>query len=61
VNNTYPTDLKLLNQVREKTEEIIDDCHKESTEQTKPRTYREEAHKEYLTYAKAKRLSANKR
>jgi len=61
VNITYPTDLKLLNQVREKTEELIDECHKTSKEETKPRTYRQEARTEYLKYAKAKRLSNNAR
>jgi hypothetical protein len=61
VNITYPTDLKLLNQVREKTEEIIDACHLASGEEIKPRTYRLEARTEYLKYAKAKRLSNNAR
>lgn len=61
VNITYPTDLKLLNQVREKTEKIIDTCHKASQEKSKPRTRRVEARKEYLKVAKAKRLSSNKR
>jgi hypothetical protein len=61
VNITYPTDLKLLNQVREKTEEIIDECHKPSQKESKPRTYRQEARAEYLKYAKAKRLSNNAR
>lgn len=61
VNITYPTDLKLLNQVREKTEEIIDACHPSSGEETKPRTYREEARQDYLKYAKAKRLTNNSR
>jgi hypothetical protein len=61
VNITYPTDLKLLNQVRVKTEEIIDKAHDPETEPIKPRTYREEARSEYLKYAKAKRLSNNKR
>jgi transposase, IS5 family len=56
VNITYPTDLKLLNQVREKTEKIIDTCHKASGEKTKPGLGRREAHKEYLKVAKAKRL-----
>lgn len=61
VNITYPTDLKLLNQVREKTEELIDGCHEQSQEEEKPRTYREEARTEYLKYAKAKRLTNNSR
>ena len=61
VNITYPTDLKLLNQVREKTEELIDDGQEQAKENPKPRTYREEARAEYLKYAKAKRLTDNKR
>jgi len=61
VNITYPTDLKLLNQVREKTETIIDTYHNKSTGQEKPRTHRNEARSEYLKVAKAKRLSPNKR
>lgn len=61
VNITYPTDLKLLNTVREKTEALIDACHKQSGQKVKPRTYRFEARAAYLQYAKAKRLKANKR
>ncbi|MDD3957741.1 MAG: IS5 family transposase [Candidatus Izemoplasmatales bacterium] len=61
VNITYPTDLKLLNQVREKTEELIDVGQAQAKEDPKPRTYREEARTEYLKYAKAKRLTMNKR
>jgi len=61
VNITYPTDLKLLNQVREKTEEIIDQAHENAKQVSKPRTYRKLARADYLSYAKAKRLSKNKR
>ncbi|MCK7485553.1 MAG: hypothetical protein MZU97_08345 [Bacillus subtilis] len=61
VNITYPTDLKLLNQVREKTEELIDIGQAQAKEDPKPRTYREEARTEYLKYSKAKRLTINKR
>jgi len=61
VNITYPTDLKLLNQVREKTEELIDLGQEQAKEDPKPRTYREEARTDYLKYAKAKRLTENKR
>lgn len=61
VNITYPTDLKLLNKVREKTEEIIDECHLRSEEKEKPRTYRVKARADYLQYAKAKKLSKEKR
>ncbi|MFH0766876.1 MAG: IS5 family transposase [Bacillota bacterium] len=61
VNITYPTDLKLLNTVREQTESIIDACYEKSNLTVKPRTYRKEARTVYLKYAKAKRLSKEKR
>ena len=47
----YPTDLSLLNEAREKTEQIIDRLH-ESKGGKKPRTYRRKARKEYLIVAK---------
>ena len=50
----YPTDLGILNESREKLEEIIDIiCLK--TNQEKPRTYRIRARKLYLNVAKKKR------
>ena len=56
----YPTDLKLLNNAREKSEEIIDALHKESPQGTrKPRTYREKARKEYLKVSKSRRVKSN--
>jgi len=58
---TYPTDLKLLTQVRKKTESIIDICHEQSGQKNKPKTGHRVARKEYLEYAKAKRLISNKR
>ncbi|MDA0739779.1 MAG: IS5/IS1182 family transposase, partial [Nitrospirae bacterium] len=52
---TYPTDLKLLNDAREKTEEIIDQMHGSRTSPTtKPRTYRQKARQAYLRVAKAR-------
>ena len=53
---TYPTDLKLLNEAREKTEEIIDRMHVPfiGTRQ-KPRTYRQKARMDYLALAKQKK------
>ncbi len=40
-NITYPTDLKLLNASREKTEEIIDKLYNSGLHEIKkPRTYR---------------------
>jgi len=53
----YPNDLGLLNEGREKTELIIDmlfDILREEIE-VKPRTYRREAHKVYLSQAKKKK------
>jgi len=50
----YPTDLGILNESREKLEEIINIiCLK--TDQEKPRTYRIIARKKYLNVAKKKR------
>ena len=53
---TYPTDLNLLNDAREKTEEIIDAMHAPFIgEKRKPRTYRQKARKDYLAVAKQKK------
>lgn len=50
----YPTDLGILNESREKLEELIGVicCH---TKQSKPRTYRIKARKKYLNVAKKKK------
>lgn len=59
---TFPTDLKILNTSREKSEEIIDILHRPlKGKQKKPRTYRKRARKEYLSAAKSKKLSKSKR
>jgi len=53
----YPTDLSLLNEAREKLEEIIDTLHKPLREsKKKPRTYRKKARKLYLKAAKNRKL-----
>ena len=55
---TYPTDLKLLNEAREKSEKIIDVLHKSRGKGfKKPRTYRNNARKAYLAVAKSKNVS----
>lgn len=46
-NIKYPQDVELLNEAREKTEEIIDNLH-EKAGGDKPRTYREKARRDYL-------------
>ena len=58
---TYPTDLKLLNKAREKSEAIIDELHNaRGKAHKKPRTYRQRARKQYLSAAKGKRVSGKK-
>ena len=55
----YPQDTSLLNEARIKLEAMIDFfCETYLLE--KPRTYRKIAHKEYLSFAKSKRPSAEK-
>ncbi len=54
-NITYPTDLKLLNAARKKSEELIDILYSHELHgQTKVRTYRENARKDFLNTAKKK-------
>ncbi|BBO69837.1 hypothetical protein DSCA_37670 [Desulfosarcina alkanivorans] len=58
---TYPTDLKLHNKAREKSEQIIDERHKARGKgHKKPRTYRQRARKQFLSVAKDKRVSRKK-
>ena len=61
VNITYPTDLKLLNKTREETEKLIDELYETSELEVKPRTYRMNARKDFLSTAKKKRLSKSAR
>jgi transposase, IS5 family len=51
---TYPTDLDLLNDAREKSEELIDIIYRFTENTEKPRTYRNNARKCYLKIAKKK-------
>lgn len=58
----FPTDISLLNEAREKSEEIIDTLWDHSHKLgEKPRTYRLKARKEFLNSARSKRQSAGKR
>ena len=54
----YPTDLDLLNESRQKAEELIDDLCFKLGLQDKPRTYRRVARKEFLNVSKMKRKPA---
>jgi hypothetical protein len=57
----YPTDLSLLNEAREKIEEIIDTMHEPLKGiGRKPRTYRRKARKSYLAIAKQKKPGVKK-
>ena len=52
----YPTDVRLLNEAREKLEDIIDTLHQPDIGKcTKPRTYRKEARKNYLGLEKQRK------
>ena len=57
-NITYPTDLKVLNAARIKSEELIDKLHKKQGSKIKKvRTYRQKARQQFLAVAKKKRKS----
>jgi transposase, IS5 family len=53
----YPTDLGLLNEAREASESIVDALYEQVRESipVKPRTYRKQARKAYLTVAKQRK------
>jgi hypothetical protein len=55
---TFPTDMKLLDAARRKSEHIIDLLHEATAlHLEKPRTYRENARKDFLNIAKKKNVS----
>jgi hypothetical protein len=60
---SYPNDLKILNEAREQTEEIIDSLYEPIKDKfnEKPRTYREKARKDYLDVSKKRRPSKKQR
>jgi transposase, IS5 family len=52
----YPTDISLLNEAREKTEGFIDRLHQPlQGDESKVRTYRQRARKDYLRVAKKRK------
>ena len=56
----FPTDLSLLNESREISEQIIDVLYPLSGAKVKPRTYRQMAHKDYLGIVKQRRPKGKK-
>ena len=55
-NIRFPTDASLLNEAREKAEEIIDDLHAMGfSKGKKPRTYREKGRRKYNSFSKARK------
>ena len=55
-NIRFPTDASLLNEAREKAEEIIDTLHEMGlSEGKKPRTYREKARRKYNSFSKSRK------
>lgn len=55
-NIRFPTDTSLLNEAREKAEEIIDELHGMGlSEGEKPRTYRQKARRKYNSFSKARK------
>lgn len=55
----FPQDLILLNKARETTEKMIDKLHIQS-DKPKPRTYRQQARKNFLNISKSKKKSSAK-
>ncbi len=52
----YPTDVSLLNEAREKTDEIIDELHVPLVgKEPRPRTYRVRARRRFVAFAKKKK------
>ena len=55
-NIRFPTDASLLNEAREKAEEIIDNLHEMGlSEGKKPRTYRKKARRKYNGFSKSRK------
>lgn len=51
----YPTDVNLLNDAREKSEELIDKLYLQGTLTKKPKTYRQRARRDFLAYIKKRK------
>lgn len=57
----YPTDASLLNEAREKTDELIDSLHEPLVgKQPRGRTYRQTARRQFVAFVKQKKPGRNK-
>jgi hypothetical protein len=58
----YPTDISLVNEAREKSEQIIDALFEPlKGSYSKPRTYRQKARRQFLSYTKTRKRSSRQR
>lgn len=55
----YPQDASLLNEARENTERLLDELH-DPADGRKPRTYRKQAHRDFLQFSRSKKKTAKK-
>lgn len=58
-NIRYPQDVSLLNKARENTEKLLDELH-DPADGRKPRTYRTQAHRDYLQFSRSRKKTAKK-
>ena len=58
-NIRYPQDASLLNEARENTEKILDELH-DPADGRKPRTYRAQAHRDFLQFSRSRKKTAKK-
>lgn len=58
-NIRYPQDASLLNEARENTEKLLDELHAPA-DGRKPRTYRTQAHRDYLQFSRSRKKTAKK-
>lgn len=58
-NIRYPQDASLLNEAREGTEKLLDELH-DPADGRKPRTYRKQAHKDFLQFSRSRKKSEKK-
>jgi hypothetical protein len=57
----YPTDISLLNEAREISEQLVDELYHLSDLKKKPRTYRQQARKRYLAISKSRNPGGKRR